>query len=314
MTAGPETPLILDGAALARRIRAAVGEGCRRLSERRGIAPGLTVVLVGEDAASQIYVRNKEKAARAAGMESRVVRLAAGTSEGELLRLVEELNADPAVHGILVQLPLPEGIDAQRVIEALDPDKDVDGFHPLNAGRLFAGLPGVLPCTPAGILRLLEHHEVPLAGRHAVVLGRSNIVGKPLALLLLRRNCTVTICHSRTTKLAEIASSADVLVAAIGRPAFVRGELIKPGAAVVDVGIHRVTDEATCRRLYDDDPERLAAVRERGGTLVGDVHPLEARRKAGWLSPVPGGVGPLTIALLLENTLAAAERAAASGH
>jgi len=314
VTPASEPARILDGAALAQRIRAGVGDGCRRLRERRGVVPGLTVVLVGEDAASQIYVRNKEKAARAAGMESHVVRLPTATSERELLGLVGELNADPAVHGILVQLPLPEGIDSQRVIEALDPDKDVDGFHPLNAGRLFAGLPGLLPCTPAGILRLLEHHEIPLAGKRAVVLGRSNIVGKPLALLLLRRNCTVTICHSRTTNLAEIAASADVLVAAIGRPGLVTGEMIKPGAAVVDVGIHRVSEESECRRLYGDDPERLAAVRERGGTLVGDVHPLEARRRAGWLSPVPGGVGPLTIALLLENTLAAAERAATSVH
>ena len=312
MTPGERTARLLDGAALAQGIRGAVGQGCRRLHERHGVVPGLTVVLVGQDAASQIYVRNKEKAARTAGMESRVLRLPDATAERELLGLVEQLNADPAVHGILIQLPLPKGIDSQRVIEALDPQKDVDGFHPLNSGRLFAGLPGVLPCTPAGILRLLEHHEVALAGKHAVVLGRSNIVGKPLALLLLRRDCTVTICHSRTANLAGIASSADVLVAAIGRPALVTGEFLKPGAAVVDVGIHRVTDEAECRRLYGDDPERLAAVRERGGTLVGDVHPLEARHKAGWLSPVPGGVGPLTIALLLENTLAAAERAAAA--
>jgi methylenetetrahydrofolate dehydrogenase (NADP+)/methenyltetrahydrofolate cyclohydrolase len=196
------------------------------------------------------------------------------------------------------------------VLDALDPAKDVDGFHPLNAGRLLAGLPGVVPCTPAGILRLLRQHDVPLVGRRAVVLGRSNIVGKPMALLLLREHCTVKICHSSTPDLAEVAASADILIAAIGRPALVTGEFIKPGAAVVDVGIHRVTDELTCRRLYGDDAERLSAVREKGGTLVGDVHPLEARQRAGWLTPVPGGVGPLTIALLLENTLEAARRSA----
>jgi len=310
VTTGTRTPQALDGAALARHVRAEVAEGCRRLAESRGIVPGLTVVLVGDDAASQIYVRNKEKAARTAGMRSVVERLPVTTGQDDLLRVVERLNRDRDVHGILVQLPLPGDIDAQRVLDAIDPRKDVDGFHPLNAGRLLAGLPGVVPCTPAGILRLLRHHDVPLSGRRAVVLGRSNIVGKPIALLLLRENCTVTICHSKTADLAEVAATADVLVAAIGRLALVTGEFIKPGAAVVDVGIHRVTDEGTCRRLYGDDPARLAAVRDKGGTLVGDVHPLEARAKAGWLTPVPGGVGPLTIALLLENTLAAAVRSA----
>jgi len=310
VTTGTRTPQVLDGTTLARHVRAEVAEGCRRLAESRGIVPGLTVVLVGDDAASQIYVRNKEKAARTAGMRSVVERLPATTGQDDLLRVVERLNRDRDVHGILVQLPLPGDIDAQRVLDAIDPRKDVDGFHPLNAGRLLAGLPGVVPCTPAGILRLLRHHDVPLSGRRAVVLGRSNIVGKPIALLLLRENCTVTICHSKTADLAEVAATADVLVAAIGRLALVTGEFIKPGAAVVDVGIHRVTDEGTCRRLYGDDPARLAAVRDKGGTLVGDVHPLEARAKAGWLTPVPGGVGPLTIALLLENTLAAAVRSA----
>jgi len=310
VTTGTKTPRILDGAALARLVRAEVAERCKRLAANRGVVPGLTVVLVGEDAASQIYVRNKEKAARAAGMRSVVERLPATTEQNELLGTVERLNRDSAVHGILVQLPLPGAIDAQSVLDAIDPRKDVDGFHPVNAGRLLAGLPGVVPCTPAGILRLLQHNEVPLAGRRAVVLGRSNIVGKPMALLLLRENCTVTICHSKTQDLAEVAATADVLVAAIGRPGLVTGEFIKPGAAVVDVGIHRVTDEATCRLLYGDDARRLAAVRDKGATLVGDVHPLDARSKAGWLTPVPGGVGPLTIALLLENTFAAAERSA----
>jgi len=190
----------------------------------------------------------------------------------------------------------------------VDPAKDVDGFHPLNAGRLLIGLPGPVSCTPAGIIELLRFHKIALAGRHAVVIGRSNIVGKPMAVLLLRENCTVTICHSRTTDLPRIAAQADILIAAVGRMAFVTSEFIKPRAVVVDVGIHRVEDEQTCRGLYGDDADRLRAVRERGSTLVGDVHPLQARERAGWLTPVPGGVGPLTIAQLLSNTLLAAER------
>ena len=289
-------------------MREAVAAGCARLKTERGVTPGLTVVLVGEDPASRIYVRNKQKAAEKAGMRSSIVRLPAETSEQELLETVRLLNADPEVHGILVQLPLPDGIADQRVIEAIDPAKDVDAFHPDTVGRLLIGLPGFLPCTPAGIVELLRHHEIPLVGKHAVVLGRSNIVGKPMAVLLLREHCTVTVCHSRTVDLPRVAALADILVAAIGRPGFVTAEFIKPRAVVVDVGIHRVEDEATCRQLYGDDEKRLQQVREKGSTLVGDVHPLQARDRAGWLSPVPGGVGPLTIAQLLRNTLTAAER------
>jgi methylenetetrahydrofolate dehydrogenase (NADP+)/methenyltetrahydrofolate cyclohydrolase len=290
-----------------------VARGVAELAETRGIVPGLTVVLVGEDPASQIYVRNKAKQATAAGMRSDVLRLDASTSEAELLAVIDRLNGDEKVHGILVQLPLPDGIDDQRVIEAIDPRKDVDGFHPDNVGRLLIGLPGFVSCTPAGIIELLKRHEIPLKGQHAVIVGRSNIVGKPMAVLLLREHCTVTICHSRTVDLPKITSQADILIAAVGRRAMLTAEYIRPGAVVVDVGMHRVEDEATCRELFGDDAKRLKAVREKGGTLVGDCHPLEARSRAGWLSPVPGGVGPLTIAMLLKNTLDSARRFAGEG-
>ena len=299
---------VLDGKATARAMREEVRRGCAELRERAGITPGLTVVLVGEDPASQIYVRNKGKMATKAGMQSNVERLPATATQQELLDTVRRLNDDPAVHGILVQLPLPDQIDEHTVIESLDPSKDVDGFHPINAGRLLSGLPGLVCCTPAGIIELLRFHEIPLKGRHAVVIGRSNIVGKPMAVLLLREHCTVTICHSRTADLPGIAAQADILVAAVGRIGMVTADFIKPRAVVVDVGIHRIEDEQTCRRYYGDDEARLAAVRDRGATLVGDVHPLEARDKAEWLTPVPGGVGPLTIAQLLRNTLEAARR------
>ena len=301
----------LEGKETAEGIREEVAAGCADLVERRGIAPGLGVVLVGDHPASQVYVRGKEKAATEAGMRSEIVRMPASASEEEILLAVRRLNGDPGVHGVLVQLPLPPGVDASRVLQAVDPDKDVDGFHPVNAGRLLIGLPGFVPCTPAGIVEILKRNGIALAGRRAVVLGRSNIVGKPLAILLLRENCTVTVCHSRTRDLAAVAAEADVLVAAIGRPAMVTGEFIRPGAVVVDVGIHSITDEAECRRIFGDDAGRLRAVRERGSTLAGDVHPVEAAARAGWLTPVPGGVGPLTIAMLLRNTLEAARLAAA---
>lgn len=312
MTTETRTARILDGEATAREMRAEVAERCARLLAEAGVVPGLTVVLVGENPASEIYVRNKHRAATSAGIRSEVVRLPSSATEAELLDVVTQLNADPGVHGILVQLPLPAGVNERRVIEALDPDKDVDGFHPLNAGRLVTGLPGFVPCTPAGILELLRRNGIPMAGRDAVVIGRSNIVGKPMALLLLRENCTVTICHSKTPNLRDVAARADILVAAVGRLGLVTAEFIKPNAVVVDVGIHRVEDEATCRRLFGEDAERLKGVRERGFTLAGDVHPLSVRPAAGWLSPVPGGVGPLTIAQLLKNTVQAAERAVAS--
>jgi len=303
-----QTPKILDGKATAKVMRGRVAEGCATLKQERGIVPGLTVVLVGQDPASSIYVRNKQKAAEKAGMISTLERLPETATEQDVLETVRRLNADPAVHGILVQLPLPDGIREQPIIEAIEPSKDVDGFHPENVGRLVIGLPGFLPCTPAGIIELLHHNEIPLKGRHAVIIGRSNIVGKPMAILLLREHCTVTVCHSRTQDLPRIASQGDLLIAAVGRAGFVTADFIKPGAVVVDVGIHRVEDEATCRELFGNDEKRLRQVAEKGSTLVGDVHPLQAREHAGWLSPVPGGVGPLTIAQLLCNTLQSASR------
>jgi methylenetetrahydrofolate dehydrogenase (NADP+)/methenyltetrahydrofolate cyclohydrolase len=306
------TARVLDGRLTAKAMREAVARGCAELQERHGVVPGLTVILVGQDPASQIYVRNKHRAASKAGIRSHIERLPTAIDEDQLLATVARLNADPAVHGILVQLPLPDHVDDRLVIESLDPSKDVDGFHPVNAGRLLIGLPGLVSCTPAGIIELLRFHDIPLAGRHAVVIGRSNIVGKPLAVLLLRENCTVTVCHSKTQDLPRVAAQADILIAAVGRRAFVTSEFIKPRAVVVDVGIHRIEDEDTCRRLYGDDADRLRAVREKGSTLVGDVHPLQARQRAGWLTPVPGGVGPLTIAQLLQNTLEAAKRTAPS--
>ncbi len=296
----------LDGRATAKAIHEEVARGCAELQERHGIRPGLTVVLVGEDPASQIYVRNKEKSATEVGMKSEALRLPAETSEAEILDTVRRLNDDPTVHGILVQLPLPDGVDAQKVIETISPEKDVDGFHPYNTGRLLTGLPGLVSCTPYGIIELLKRYEIPLSGKHAVVIGRSNIVGKPLAVLLLREHCTVTICHSRTQDLPAVAASADILLAAIGRRAMITRDYIKPGAVVIDVGIHRVEDEATCRELFGDDEKRLRALRKRGATLVGDVHPRDMLERASAYTPVPGGVGPLTIALLLQNTLQAA--------
>jgi len=302
----------LDGSATAREIRDRVALGVAALQRDTGVTPGLTVVMVGEHPASLSYVRGKEKAAREAGMRSAIVRLPGDTGEARVLAAVEALNADPKVHGILVQLPLPADVDSRRVIEAIDPAKDVDGFHPLNAGRLLIGLPGVVPCTPAGVIALLKRHAIPLAGQRAVVLGRSDIVGKPLAVLLLRENCTVTIAHSRTSDVAAVASEADVLIAAIGKPGLVDASFIKPGATVVDVGIHSLTDEATVRRLFGGDDAKLRALRERGSVLCGDVHPVDGAGRAGWLSPVPGGVGPMTIALLLANTLEAARGCSAS--
>ena len=302
----------LDGTATALAIREEIGHGVVSLRQRSGVTPGLTVVLVGEHPASMAYVRGKEKAAREAGMNSEILRLPETTGEAEILATIHRLNGDRSVHGILVQLPLPAGVDTHRVIEAIDPAKDVDGFHPENAGRLLLGLSGVLPCTPAGVIALLKRHAVPLEGKQAVVLGRSNIVGKPMALLLLRENCTVTIAHSHTHDVASVAAEADILVAAIGRPGFVRANFIKRGAAVVDVGIHALQDRDTVRALFGDDEAKLQALAAKGAVLCGDVHPREGAERAAWLSPVPGGVGPMTIAMLLSNTLEAAIRCSAS--
>ncbi|MGE5699503.1 MAG: bifunctional methylenetetrahydrofolate dehydrogenase/methenyltetrahydrofolate cyclohydrolase FolD [Deltaproteobacteria bacterium] len=284
------TASLIDGKAIGASVRAEVKERAAELIARTGIRPCLAAVLVGEDPASAVYVRNKGKACIEAGMLSRQINLPATTSEKELLELVGQLNADDAVHGILVQLPLPGQIDESRVIETIAPDKDVDGFHPVNAGRLLIGKPGFVPCTPLGILKLLDYEKIELKGKHAVVVGRSNIVGKPAAILLLSRHATVTICHSRTQDLPGVVRSADVVIAAVGKAEMVRGSWIRPGAVVVDVGINRRPD----------------------GRLVGDVAFEEARAVAGKITPVPGGVGPMTIAMLLHNTLEAAVRRAAA--
>ncbi len=276
---------IIDGKAFAAGMLGEIAAEVKGL----GFQPGLAVVLVGEDAASQVYVRNKAKQTVAVGMKSVEHRLGADVSQDELLGLVAALNADERVHGILVQLPLPAQIEAAAVLDAIDPGKDVDGFHVVNAGRLAAGLPGLVPCTPLGCLLLLKAVLGDLSGLEAVVVGRSNIVGKPVAQLLLRENCTVTIAHSRSRDLAGICRRADILVAAVGRAEMIRGDWIKPGAAVIDVGINRVAGEGGKTRL------------------VGDVAFEEAKAVAGWITPVPGGVGPMTIACLLRNTLTAAK-------
>jgi len=275
----------IDGKGFAGRLRADVARRVERLRTGHGLVPGLTVVIAGDDPASQLYVRSKGKAAVEAGFRSAEVRLPATVSEAEVLATVARLNADPAVHAILVQLPLPPQVDALKVLDAIDPDKDVDGFHVVNAGRLAVGLPGSVPCTPLGCLMLLEDALGDLAGLDAVVLGRSNIVGKPMAQLLLQRHCTVTIAHSRSRDLAALCRRADILVAAVGRAEMVRGDWLKPGAAVIDVGQNRIAGP-------DGKPK-----------LVGDVAYAEAAEVAGWLTPVPGGVGPMTVACLLANAL-----------
>ena len=278
----------IDGKAYAQGVRERVGEAVSTLQRDHGLTPGLAVVLVGEDPASQVYVRNKGKQTVEAGMKSFEHKLPDTTSETELLALVEQLNSDPDVHGILVQLPLPDQIDSHAVINAINPDKDVDGFHLINVGRLSTGASGLVPCTPLGCLMLLKDELGDLSGKNAVVVGRSNIVGKPMAALLLAESCTVTIAHSRTQDLAGVCREADILVAAVGRPQMIPGDWVKPGATVIDVGINRVEgDEGKTR-------------------LVGDVDYASAEAVAGAITPVPGGVGPMTIACLLRNTVQAA--------
>ena len=281
---------IIDGKAYAQGLRARIADAVSGLS-RQGVTPGLAVVIVGEDPASQLYVKNKARQTVEVGMRSFEHTLPASTGEAELLDLVARLNADPAVDGILVQLPLPKQINAQKVIEAIDPTKDVDGFHPINAGRLMTGVPGLVSCTPLGCLLLAQSVRRDLSGLNAVVVGRSNIVGKPMAQLLIAQSCTVTVAHSRTRDLADVCRSADILVAAVGRPEMVRGDWIKPGAIVIDVGINRVPNPAAG---------------EGRTKVVGDVAYAEAAEVASAITPVPGGVGPMTIACLLRNTLEAA--------
>jgi methylenetetrahydrofolate dehydrogenase (NADP+)/methenyltetrahydrofolate cyclohydrolase len=286
---------ILDGKAFAARIKADVADSVARLTSASGVIPGLTVVLVGDDPASQVYVRNKQNSCKAAGMNGQIERYAADTPQAALLDTIDRLNADPQVHGILVQLPLPPHIDERAIVERVDPRKDVDGFHPLNVGLLTMGIPRFVPCTPLGIRALLIDAKIETRGTRAVVLGRSQIVGKPMALLLMQKgqggDATVTVCHSATREVAELAREADLVIAAIGRPELVRSGWIKPGATVIDVGIHRRPD----------------------GSLCGDVHAESVAEVAGALSPVPGGVGPLTVAMLLRNTLQAASSHSSPG-
>jgi len=281
---------IIDGKAAAAALRARVAVEVAKFRVAKGRAPGLAVVLVGEDPASTVYVRSKGKATIEAGMQSFEHKLPAEISEGKLIDLIEELNTDPAVDGILVQLPLPDHIDAASILLSIDPDKDVDGFHPINAGRLAVGMNGFVPCTPLGCLKLLRAELGDLKGKEAVVIGRSNIVGKPMAMLLLGDHCTVTIAHSRTRDLPAVVRRADIVVAAVGRPQMVTGEWLKPGAAVIDVGINRIAGE-------EGKPK-----------LVGDVDFASASAVAGAITPVPGGVGPMTIACLIRNTLVSAAR------
>ena len=278
----------IDGKAFAEGLRERVGEAVSSVQRDHGLTPGLAVVLVGEDPASQVYVRNKGKQTLEAGMKSFEHKLPNTTSETELLGLIDQLNADPDVHGILVQLPLPDQIDSHAVINSINPDKDVDGFHLINVGRLSTGASGLVPCTPLGCLMLLKDELGDLSGKNAVVVGRSNIVGKPMAALLLAESCTVTIAHSRTQDLAEVCREADILVAAVGRPEMIPGDWVKPGATVIDVGINRIEGEEGKTRL------------------VGDVEYASCEAVAGAITPVPGGVGPMTIACLLRNTVQAA--------
>jgi methylenetetrahydrofolate dehydrogenase (NADP+)/methenyltetrahydrofolate cyclohydrolase len=289
---------VIDGKVYAERLRAEVAEEVARLRADHGLQPGLAVVLVGDDPASQIYVRSKGEHSLAAGMHSVTHRLPETTAQDELMRLVADLNADPLIHGILVQLPLPKHLDEKAVLAILDPEKDVDGLTMVNAGRLASGLPGLYPCTPLGSMILLRETVGDLTGLNAVVVGRSMLVGRPIAQLLLQADCTVTTAHSRTRDLAGVCRQADILVAAVGRPRMIRGDWIKPGAAVIDVGINRVPF---------DDPVKAAAGRTK---VVGDVHYKEALQTAGWVTPAPGGVGLMTVAVLLQNTVKAAKRLA----
>ena len=300
---------ILDGAQIARQIRAAVAPAVAEFSARAGRAPGLGIVLVGDDPASEIYVRNKVRAGTESGLQVDLRRLPAAASLPELLALVHELNVSPGHDGILVQAPLPAAMGrgaSQQVFDAIDPKKDVDGFSPLSVGLLVQGRARLAPCTPSGVIEMLDRSEIEIRGRRAVVIGRSEIVGKPMAMLLLQRDATVTICHSKTPDLPAVAREGDILVAAIGRAGFVTPAFVKPGATVIDVGINRVTDEAAARGFFGEGSTRFQDFLRKGSAVVGDVHPAVAEI-AGALTPVPGGVGPLTIAMLLKNTLTAAE-------
>ncbi len=296
---------VLDGAAIAAAIKAEVAEEVRALA-KLDIRPGLAAVLVGHVPASEIYVRSKVQTCAELGLYSDLITPPASVTTEDMMDLVESLNDRDDVDGILIQLPLPEQVDTKALLDAVAPAKDVDGFHPVNAGKLMAGRPALAPCTPAGVIEILKRSEIAMAGANAVVVGRSDIVGKPAALLLLHQNATVTICHSKTRDLGAVTRQADILVAAIGRPGFVTADMVKPGATVIDVGINRVTTQAEFDKYFAGNAKREEGFKKRGSTIVGDVHP-EAFKVAGAYTPVPGGVGPLTIAMLMANTVRAAK-------
>ncbi len=297
--------IILDGNRIAAQIKTEIGQEVCRLSDA-GFRPGLAVILAGHNPASEIYVRNKVKSCEQLGILSESIGPPQSVSTKELLEIVGRLNQRDEIDGILVQLPLPEQVDAKSVLLAVAPEKDVDGFHPVNVGNLSTQRPGLVPCTPAGVIEILRRSNLPIEGRNAVVIGRSDIVGKPVAMLLLNNNATVTVCHSKTINIAQIARQADILVAAIGKPGFVTREFVKPGATVIDVGINKVTDKKEFERFFAGDTSRERTFLEKGSTLVGDVHP-HVKELAGALTPVPGGVGPLTIAMLMANTVKACQ-------
>lgn len=299
-------PQILNGNQVRDQIKAECLPRVERVVAHAGRPPGLSVVLVGNNPASEVYVRSKTKTAAELGMHSETITPEAKITTEGLLELIRELNARPEVDGILVQLPLPAHIDSQKILLAVAPEKDVDGFHPCNVGLLSTGRPGLRPCTPAGVIQILKRYQIPISGKNAVVLGRSDIVGKPMAMLLLHENATVTVCHSKTRDLPAVCRGADILIAAIGRPAMVTAEYINPGTVVVDVGINKIESRAEAEKIFD--PSRMAAFDKNGSLLVGDVHPGDMARLASAYTPVPGGVGPLTIAMLMSNTIESAER------
>lgn len=299
---------ILDGKAAGAEIRTEIAASVREMTGAGARAPQLVAVLVGEDPASQVYVGSKVRGCAEVGMLSRTIRLPPETSEAELLAVVDDLNADDAVDGILVQLPLPKQINEKRVLDRILPDKDVDGFHPVNVGRLWLDEPGFTPATPTGVVALLKRTGIPLSGRNAVIVGRSAIVGKPMAGLLLRENCTVTVCHSRTADLPAVTRGADILVAAIGRPGMIGAEHVRDGAVVIDVGINRVADPEQAERLFPGDEDRRRQMAAKGYILVGDVDYTQVSPKASAITPVPGGVGPLTVTMVIYNTLKSARR------
>jgi methylenetetrahydrofolate dehydrogenase (NADP+) / methenyltetrahydrofolate cyclohydrolase len=303
------TATILDGAAIAAAVRAEVAAGAAALAAAHSVRPRLIAVLVGDDPASHLYVSSKRKACAEVGLDSDTIQLPATTTEPELLARIEELGRDPSVHGILLQLPLPKQIHPRRILDAIPVEKDVDGLHPVNVGRLAMDAPGFVPCTPAGVIEILKRSGIPLEGRDTVVVGRSQLVGRPLLQLLIRENCTVTVCHSKTRDLAAVTSRAEILVAAMGRPAAIGANHIRPGAIVIDVGTTWVTSEQAPKHFFTEGSRTARLLAKNGRVLVGDVDPFAIVERSSAYTPVPGGVGPMTIAMLLKNTLLAAQAA-----